>query len=73
MPLLGSSSSGSKGKVRVPKQLHTPNVETDPSRSGNPDQVQQRTAIATQGTMLRKENKKNRSTGIKVGGKGIKR
>jgi len=73
MALLGSGSSGSKGKVRTPKQLHVPNVETDPSKSGNPDQVQQRTAIATQGIMLKNENKKNRSTGIKVGGKGIKR
>lgn len=73
MGLLGSGSSGSRGKIRIPAKGHTPNAETDPSRSGNPDQIDQRDAIAQQGQALRKANSKSRSTGIKLGGRGIKR
>lgn len=63
--LLGSGSkSKSRSHTRLSRGLHVPNVETDPSRSGNPDQVAQRDAEAGKGQMLHKQLKKNKSTGI---------
>lgn len=67
MGLLGSGSSGKRGKARLPKLQDTPNVETDPSKSGNPDQVAQRTNMALQGVMLKNINRKSKSSGLKIG------
>jgi hypothetical protein len=58
--LLGSGSSKTT-PAQTKARGGLPIAPLDPSQSGNPDVVQQRTAAAMQGKMLKDQLKKNKS------------
>lgn len=66
--LLGSGSKGRTNNSRFKAGRTAPGTinMNDPSKSGDPDVVQQRAAQAGKGKMLSTQLRKNKSTGLRI-------
>lgn len=68
--LLGSGSKGTSNNAKFGKGTGgtapgSVNM-TDPSKSGDPDLVAQRAALASRGVMQKRQLAKNKSTGLRI-------